>query len=48
MAPNGVDSDCYLRYADDNKTPDKYGGAKETISIWVLSHAPYIPKIARN
>ena len=37
-----------LRYADHNKTPDKYGGPKKAISIWAPSHAPHIPKIARN
>ena len=38
----------YMRYADHKKTLDKYGGPKETISIWAPSHTPHIPKIARN
>ena len=38
----------YMRYADHKKTLDKYGGPKETISIWAPSHNPHIPKLARN
>ena len=37
-----------MRYADHKKTLDKYGGSKETISIWAPSYIPHIPKIARN
>ena len=37
-----------IRYADHKKTLDKYGGSKETISIWAPSHTPHIPKIAKN
>ena len=37
-----------MRYADHKKTLDKYGGTKETISIWAPSYTPHIPKIARN
>ena len=34
----------YMRYADHKKTLDKYGGPKETISIWAPSHTPHINK----
>ena len=39
---------CIWRYADHKKTLDKYGDTKEIIPIWVPSHTPHIPKIARN